>query len=152
MIRRHFVHAGEVFVSSEDIVISTILGPCVAVSVYDREAGLAGLTHFALPRPTENPENLLRYGAFAVPALLREMIRAGAVLARFETRIFGGASIHGITPEPTIGTRNVAIAEEELAKMHLAPRERHVLGTRPRKVTFEIKTGIASAVFVGAGS
>jgi chemotaxis protein CheD len=140
-----------VFVSSEDIVISTILGPCVAVTVFDREAGLAGLTHFALPQPSESPENILRYGAFAVPALLREMIRAGAVLARFETRVFGGASIHGIAPELSIGARNVAVAVEELAKMHLVPRERHVLGTRPRKVTLEIATGVASAVFVGTG-
>ncbi|MFN7184698.1 MAG: chemoreceptor glutamine deamidase CheD, partial [Thermomonas haemolytica] len=40
---------GEFFVSDEDIVITTVLGSCVAACIWDRHAHVGGMNHFMLP-------------------------------------------------------------------------------------------------------
>ena len=40
---------GEYFVSGDDIVLSTVLGSCVAACMWDRTAKVGGMNHFMLP-------------------------------------------------------------------------------------------------------
>ncbi len=45
-----YLHPGEVYVTGEPTRITTILGSCVSVCLFDARAGVAGLNHFLLPR------------------------------------------------------------------------------------------------------
>ena len=67
------LHPGEYFCSSENILMSTILGSCVSVVLYDSRKKQGGLNHFLLPRVTSRiTEELLikeknaRYGIHAM--------------------------------------------------------------------------------------
>ena len=40
---------GEYFVTSQDMLIVTLLGSCVAACIRDRETGMVGMNHFMLP-------------------------------------------------------------------------------------------------------
>ena len=46
---RHFLYPGQVFVTREPIVISTILGSCAAVCLWDRHKKAGGMNHYLLP-------------------------------------------------------------------------------------------------------
>ena len=51
------IHPGEYYVSSENELIGTLLGSCVAVCLIDTEKGMAGMNHFMLPG-TDQPERI----------------------------------------------------------------------------------------------
>ena len=40
---------GEYFVSSEDLVIMTVLGSCIAACIWDGKMRIGGMNHFMLP-------------------------------------------------------------------------------------------------------
>ena len=41
---------GEYFVSSEDIVVMTVLGSCIAACIWDGKARIGGMNHFKIGR------------------------------------------------------------------------------------------------------
>ena len=59
---RHFLYPGQVFVTREPIVISTILGSCAAVCLWDRHKKAGGMNHYLLPDGQADGANRLRYG------------------------------------------------------------------------------------------
>ena len=43
------IHIGEYYSTTEPAVITTVLGPCVAVCLYESGSGTAGMNHILLP-------------------------------------------------------------------------------------------------------
>lgn len=78
------IKAGEGMVTTEtNAVLSTILGSCVAVCLFDQKKGVIGLKHFKLKEA----------GNFAVDKLIKEMIAAGAEQKNLKAKIFGADRI-----------------------------------------------------------
>ena len=40
------LHPGEYYATGEKYLISTVLGSCVAMVIYDEQAGIGGMNHF----------------------------------------------------------------------------------------------------------
>lgn len=100
------------------------LGSCVCVALHDDVAGVGGMSHCLLPEPLNDAAASLtgRYVRTAVPALVAAMEAAGARLDRTRAWLTGGASMFPALSGPNgegIGTRNVASAREELARLGL---------------------------------
>jgi CheD, stimulates methylation of MCP proteins len=116
---RHSVKVlpGEFFVSDEDIVITTVLGSCVAACICDRQARVGGMNHFMLPESSgqSDPTGLAgRYGAFAMELLINEVLKRGARKAALEAKVFGGGQVlRGMTMN--IGERNAASSSSSCA-------------------------------------
>ena len=95
---------GEYAVLSEDAVISTLLGSCVAACLYDPGAGVFGMNHFLLSTrrfATDMPLSLTdagRYGIHSMELLINSMMRQGARREKILAKAFGGAAIYA-TPE-----------------------------------------------------
>ncbi|HEX2224465.1 MAG TPA: hypothetical protein VHN15_09685, partial [Thermoanaerobaculia bacterium] len=47
--RQAYLHAGQLLVSPDPCRITTILGSCIAVCLWDPAVHMGGLTHFILP-------------------------------------------------------------------------------------------------------
>ena len=95
---RVYLHPGQFTVAVAPCTITTILGSCVAVCLFDPVARIGGLNHFLLPRaPGKN--NSLRFGNVAVPRLIEAMVECGAVKRRLQAKVIGGASA-GRRPDP----------------------------------------------------
>ena len=61
---RIHVGQGEHYVSSDpDVMLTTILGSCVAVCLRDPRAGIGGMNHFLLPETHAGADTCRRYGA-----------------------------------------------------------------------------------------
>lgn len=93
------LHPGEQHVSKRDIVISTLLGSCVAACLYDPVNRVVGMNHFLLAsRKNINTKQLCsteagRYGVHAMELLINSMLKQGAERRYLRAKVFGGGAV-----------------------------------------------------------
>ena len=123
-LHRVTIHPGEHHVAKGELIISTLLGSCVSVILYDTDAGISGMNHFLLASrkyTKSDPviiSNAGRYGIHAMELLVNDMLKQGAVRSRLNAKAFGGASMmqeRGIGDNfPIIGEVNSRFIREFL--------------------------------------
>jgi len=138
---RHFLYPGQVFATAEPISISTILGSCAAVVLWDRHKKAGGLNHYLLPEGDDEGANRLRYGNAANPELLRQVLALGCEVRNLQAKIFGGACAFGSDPSRSLGSRNVQLAESFLHSAGIPVVEKDVSGKRGRRLVFHVSDG-----------
>ncbi|MBZ5523648.1 MAG: chemotaxis protein CheD [Acidobacteriia bacterium] len=137
----HFLYPGQIFVAREAITISTILGSCAAICLWDMRRRMGGMNHYLLPEGSGDGPNRFRYGSIANPALLRELLALGCQVRDLQARVFGGASAFAVNPITAMGTRNVELAEQFLFEAGIPVMARDVSGKHGRKLTFNTSNG-----------
>jgi len=135
----YFLEPGFIFVAIRPTVISTVLGSCVSVCLYDTERKIGGMNHFQLPYIRERHKATARYGNVATSALIHMMIDDGSNLEHLGARIFGGAYNPRISPND-LGSENIMAAREILAKKRVRVVSEDVGGERGRKIVFDTST------------
>ena len=73
---KQFLLPGQLHVAIEPTTISTILGSCVAICLWDMKKRIGGMNHYLLPEGDASTANRLRYGNIANPELLQQMLAA----------------------------------------------------------------------------
>jgi chemotaxis protein CheD len=137
-----YIHAGQVAVVSCPTAITTILGSCVAVCLFDEAAGVGGMNHFLLPHHVER-ERSPRFGTVAVPDLIAAVIKAGGRQAALRAKVFGGASVIGAFRARNLGEENASLALRILAEAGIPVLQHDVGGQRGRKLIFHSDDGSA---------
>lgn len=142
---RIFLQPGQLHVAGGPLAISTVLGSCVAVCLWDRELALGGMNHYLLPYHVNGPVDPWRYGAGAIDGLLAELERRGSWRSRLRAKVFGGACVLEAFQGQGrhLGERNVILARERLAELGIAIDAEAVGGNRGRKVIFHTDDGSA---------
>ena len=141
-----YLHPGQLYVAAHAALVSTILGSCVAVCLWDPVARVAGINHFLLPSG-KGP----RYASDAMGQLLEEMISRGAFVARMVAKVFGGACVipNFTGPRKAIGAQNAEAALQFLAAHSIPVRAEQTGGGRGRKLLFHTGTGHAYVKDIG---
>ena len=138
------IHPGAWMVESQ-LPLSTLLGSCVAVCLFDPQLKIGGLNHFMLPSMsrTQNGEiDSLLSGIFAMEALLNGLLNRGAKKARLQAKAFGGGTIIDANDgSPGIGSRNATFAKEWLMREGIPLVSSDFLGPWSRKVIFLPSSG-----------
>ncbi len=106
---KHSIIIGEVFVSEKPTWISTVLGSCVAVCLYDEEVRIGGMNHFMLPTPNDDTVICNRYGIHSMELLINSLMKKGADRRRLKAKVFGGCNVVR-NSFASIGTSNVDFA------------------------------------------
>lgn len=129
------------FVISEDpeAVLTTVLGSCVAVCLFDPTRKIGGLNHFLLPGREGLEGANVRYGAYAMELLINGLLKGGACKARLRAKFFGGASMIGNMRD--IGASNAAFARKFLADEDIPCIAESVGGNSARRIRFWPTTG-----------
>jgi chemotaxis protein CheD len=144
----HFLHAGQVFVSARAQSISLILGSCVAVCIWDPVSAIGGATHYMLPNWDGRGVPSARYGSVAISILLQKLLESGANRSQLRAKVFGGGCLfgskHESNKESHLGSRNVEIALDLLAKAQIPVVSTEVGVDRGQRVVFHTATGAAS--------
>jgi len=98
----------EFYVTNEDMMITTVLGSCVAACIHDPVTGIGGMNHFMLPEGDVNSpaSATMRYGAFAMEVLINELLKAGAARDRLQAKVFGGGAVLSAMQQINVGERN----------------------------------------------
>lgn len=118
------IYPGEFWSSCGSEMISTILGSCVSIALFDPIARVGGMNHFLLAKQSKQKSDTSQsqmqpghFGEYAVDLLISDMEQKGAVLKRCSAKIFGGANI--FNAEKTlkgemVGASNVKFAFDYL--------------------------------------
>ncbi|WP_395316966.1 chemoreceptor glutamine deamidase CheD [Variovorax sp. UC74_104] len=141
----------EYYVTSSNTALSTVLGSCVAACLHDREAGVAGMNHFMLPDDGEQGAGAgvrdavesMRYGAYAMDVLIRELVRAGARRDRIKAKVFGGGAVLANMTTLNIGDRNADFVLRYLNNERIEVAAQDLRGPHARRVCFVPATGKA---------
>jgi chemotaxis protein CheD len=138
-VRRVSIVQGESAVIAEpDVVITTLLGSCIAVCLHDAEKRVGGMNHFLLgePDPAHNirAQDMHRYGVHAMELLINAMMHKGAVRSRLRAHVYGGANI--ISTFSAIGTANGEFALRFLRTEGIPIAHCDIGGNAARKVEF----------------
>jgi chemotaxis protein CheD len=140
---------GELIVTSEPMKISTVLGSCVAVCMYDRELKVGGMNHYMMPFYKKEDDILLKYGDTSLNQLLNKMMQAGARKNRIVVRIYGGASVLRIENSTiNVAEKNIGVAYDFVKKHNLVVNSVEVGGHKGRKVIFDTLAGVISCSFL----
>lgn len=137
-----FLKPGEVVVTREPALITTVLGSCIAVTMFSPAAGTGAICHAMLPGGS-GQSNDLRYVETAVAYIYRMMIVSG-IPDDLVVKLFGGAAVLETgAPESrkTIGDENISSAENVLAMFNLSVAARDVGGNRGRRLYFCTRGG-----------
>lgn len=135
----------EFYMTSEDMVLVTVLGSCVAACIHDKAAGIGGMNHFMLPDDGADASHAaadsMRYGAYAMEVLINEMLKRGGKRERFEAKVFGGGAVLAGMTTINIGDRNSEFVRRYLATEKIRIVAEDLQGIYPRKVAFMPRTG-----------
>lgn len=137
------IHPGEYLATDQDIIISTVLGSCIAVALFDPVNHQGGLNHFMLPGEIDKQNVFLdesgRYGMFAMELLINDLLKSGAKKRNLVAKVFGGGHVLN-TSAGNIPESNIRFALEFLETENIPIASRDVGGTDARKIFFFAQT------------
>jgi chemotaxis protein CheD len=132
------VTQGESHVSTDpQVVMTTVLGSCIAACIRDPQAGVGGMNHFLLPDAGDGRGtggDAVRYGAYAMELLINDLLKRGARRERLEAKIFGGAKLFDGLSD--VGASNAAFAERFLRDEGIPIVSSSTGGVSARRVEF----------------
>lgn len=123
--------------------ISTLLGSCVAVCLYDPKLRIGGMNHFLLPsgnRRDINDQDVILHGDYAMEVLRNALFARGASSRRLVAKAFGGGNVLNAI-KMAIGTRNADFSRQWLQREGIPLLAEDLGGTWSRKVVFDPTTG-----------
>jgi chemotaxis protein CheD len=134
------LHPGEFYASGADLIISTVLGSCIAVVFYDPVRRIGAMNHFMLPG-TQREDGYLnteggKYGMYAMELAINEMLKLGARREQLRCKVFGGAHVlrGGSSNEASVPQNNINFAFNYLETENVTVESSDVGGTVARKV------------------
>lgn len=148
MSGKRYLKPGEMFFGA-DVLVETLLGSCVAITLWYPERRLGGICHFMLPQRQrqlfKHSRDLDgRYGVEAWLWLLQQSRSHALQPEQAQIKLFGGSrAVQLGRPEPVadIGRRNIEQAEACLAEAGLTACARDLGGDGHRTLRFDLNTG-----------
>lgn len=140
---RHYIAQGERAIGGDpDMVITAILGSCVAVCLHDPMSRIGGMNHILLPEPEgASGSGAYLFGAAAMEFLINDLRKAGAHGDGLRAKIFGGAAMLGAVSD--VGARNVAFVQSFLAREGIPTDAASTGGSAARQIRFWPSSGKA---------
>ena len=155
-ILSRFINPGEFFFHDANCQIHTLLGSCVAITLWHSKLHVGGMCHFVLPDRTgsfrEHSDRALntdssmdgRYADGAMALFEREVRRRDTKLTDYHAKIFGGSRMMvgtRLSEHEQIGTRNIGAALKHLADRGIPVMSAHIGETGHRRVVFDVWSG-----------
>ncbi len=141
-----YITQGEIAVGKDaDMVISTILGSCISMCLWDPVAGVGGMNHLLLPT-MQSAGAQSTSGAVAMDKLINEMMRLGAERPRLRAKVFGGSSM--LAGRTDIGARNAEFGRSYLTNENIPCDAESLGGSKARRLRYWPGTGAAKVKFV----
>jgi chemotaxis protein CheD len=138
-----YLKPGEVHISDRPSKVSTVLGSCVAITMFSQSKGLGGICHALLPRNQFFSEReKLHYVDSSIFYMLWTFESYGVKRDAIEVKLFGGANLfERENGKETVGQSNVEVALDVISFEGLSLIASDVGGTQGRKLFFETHTG-----------
>jgi len=139
------VGEGEVSRDPDTVIVTYALGSCVAVTMHDPIARVAGMVHFMLPESSMAGEKSSHrpwiFADTGISSLLRAALEQGADKRRLIIVTAGGAQLMNDAGMFDIGKRNCLAVRKALSNCGLVAHAEETGGTVARTLRIEVATG-----------
>lgn len=132
------IYVGECCIGGRNDIISTVLGSCVAICLYDIDLQVGGMVHYLLPMEKVNNSHLnpMTYGDNSIKYLLESLNSRNDWKQNLVAKIFGGSNILKSEIKNNIGGMNIKFAKKELKKRNIKILSEDVGGQKSRRIYF----------------
>ncbi len=154
-----FLQPGEFYFGDRNTRIRTLLGSCIAITVWHPQLLIGGMCHYMLPtradRRTGAPDG--RYGDEAMELFMKEIRATGTKPSEYEVKMFGGSNMFADTmkyrctavncADPFVASckdvscRNRFSAHLLVENNGFTIKAKNLGGTQPHNVLFDIWSG-----------
>lgn len=142
----HVIQGSHIVSDERDVVLTTILGSCVATCLWDPVAAVGGMNHFLLANEPEHGGASYRYGSHAMELLINDLLKKGARRDRLRAKVFGGATMQNLFGK--IGKANADFAVNFLNADGIEIVSQSLCGTQARRIRFVPTDGYAQQLLV----
>jgi len=133
---------GELHVTNQNVVITTVLGSCVSACVRDTRRGIGGINHFMLPEVLRGDEgDSARYGVYALECLVNQVLGSRGQRADLEVKVFGGGRV--IEGGGDVGRGNIELVRRFFAAEGIAITAEDLGERLARRIRYWPTTGRA---------
>lgn len=127
-------------------LITTGLGSCVGVCLWDRFLKIGGMAHIMLPDSAQSKiaQNKAKFADMGVPLLIEELLRLGVSKSRLTAKLAGGAQMFnfpGSAGIMRIGERNTEAVKMCLEQERIKIIAEDTGGTFGRTIEFHTLDG-----------
>jgi chemotaxis protein CheD len=141
-----FLGPGDLYFGDRGTRIRTLLGSCVAITLWHPLMLIGGMCHYMMPTRhgrTQHHDLSGRYGDEALQILLDEIHTAGTSPHEYQVKMFGGGNQfpghHAIAVD--VAARNIDAGLHLLAEVGLELTSMHLGGTGHRQVVLDVRSG-----------
>ena len=136
-----FLTPGGVYCTARPTIITTILGSCISVCLWDRVQRVGGMNHFVLPVAGAHNSGG-RYGDVSLEDLISQMVELGGRTGAILAKVFGGATVLPISGSAeTVGERNLEMALTTLKRHRVAVAAHRTGGENGKLIKFNTWSG-----------
>lgn len=145
-IQKTYVSSGQYNVSGKKPeILEAILGTCVGVALYDRQADVGGMMHILLAEPPDrdNVWGPLKYADTGLPLFIKALCEAGARKENLKAHIAGGALIGPLSTmdlELDVGGQTVDVVLKILKKENIDILKAETGGYFPCRFNLDLGT------------
>ena len=143
--------SGEIYVTDKPSLVVTVLGSCLAVTMFNRRLGVGAICHGFLPQCGKKESHgktcneRFKYVDCSIQRMLENMREYEIKNSEIIVKLFGGADMfdtkeNGLKTS-TVGKQNIATALEFLKREGLKVAASDVAGSFGRKIYFHTDTG-----------
>ncbi|GFO59357.1 putative chemoreceptor glutamine deamidase CheD 2 [Geomonas silvestris] len=142
-----FLKPGEIVVTGEPLRVTTLLGSCVAVTMYVPRLRLGGICHALLPKCRNEHSDCCgeagKYVRCAIEVMLEELTLHGVLSGEIEGKLFGGSDMFDTVDgrRQSVGCQNIEMARQMLEENGVRVATQDLGGPRGRKIIFNTNTG-----------
>lgn len=134
---------GQYHATADGTLITTVLGSCVSVCLYDAVNGVGGMNHYMLPgdrsEAGEVGHGSARYGSNSMKLLVNHVIQLGAIRENLAAKVFGAGRV--MAGMSDVGRQNADYALRYLKECGIRIAALDVGDIHPRKICFSPATG-----------
>lgn len=136
---------GQLHFGHQAASVRTLLGSCVALTLWHPQRRLGGMCHFLLPSRNRRPGEPVdgRYGDEAIATLVQQISASGTEPADYEAHVYGGADTlpDGHGSRFNVGERNIELAWRLIDRHGFQLQGVDVGEDMPRRVVLDLGTG-----------
>lgn len=145
-----YLHPGEFYLSERPAVVTTVLGSCISVIMYDAQSRTSAITHSQMPVCTKNNSSCImcseayKFTDCSIKNILKLLESRNIILENITVKLFGGADVLSANSErstETIGRQNIAVAIDTINKAGLKITANDTGGQQGRKIFLYTESG-----------
>jgi chemotaxis protein CheD len=137
-----YLQPGDFYFGTSDTRIKTILGSCVAITLWHPARRIGGMCHYLLPSRNKRSTSLDgRYADEAMEMFLLEISRYKTKICEYHVKLFGGGDMFPRSNSVNVSAKNIDVAYRLFKRYKIEPMTQDLGSSGHRQIIFDIWNG-----------